>query len=46
MDDNSLMAESEEELKNLMMRVKKESEKVNLKISNLAFCTAEINTTL
>ena len=45
-DDKIVMTESEEELKNLLMRVKKESEKVNLKISNLAFCTAEINTTL
>ena len=45
-DDKIVMTESEEELKNLLMRVKKESEKVNLKISNLVFCTAEINTTL
>ena len=29
--DTSLMAESEEELKNLLMRVKEESEKVGLK---------------
>ena len=32
MDDNSLMAESEEELKNLMMKVKEESEKAGLKL--------------
>ena len=32
-DDTSLMAESEEELKNLLMRVKEESEKVGLKIN-------------
>ena len=30
-DDTTLMAESEEELKNLLMKVKKESEKANLK---------------
>ena len=29
-DDTILMAESEEELKNLLMKVKEESEKVNL----------------
>ena len=32
-DDTTLMAESEEELKNLLMRVKKESEKAGLKLS-------------
>ena len=32
-DDNTLMAESEEELKNLLMKVKGESEKVGLKIN-------------
>ena len=32
-DDTSLMAESEEELKNLLMRVKEESEKVGLKLN-------------
>ena len=30
-DDTTLMAESEEELKNLLMKVKKEIEKVGLK---------------
>ena len=30
-DDTTLMAESEEELKSLLMKVKKESEKVSLK---------------
>ena len=30
-DDTTLMAESEEELKSLLMRVKEESEKVGLK---------------
>ena len=30
-DDNTLMAESEEELKSLLMKVKEESEKVGLK---------------
>ena len=32
-DDTTLMAESEEELKNLLMRVKEESEKVGLKLN-------------
>ena len=32
-DDNTLMAESEEQLKILLMRVKEESEKANLKLS-------------
>ena len=31
-DDNTLMAESEEALKNLLMRVKEESEKTSLKL--------------
>ena len=33
MDDTTLMAESEEELKNLMMKVKEESEKAGLKLN-------------
>ena len=32
-DDTTLMAESEEELKSLLMNVKKESEKVDLKLN-------------
>ena len=32
-DDTTLMAESEEELKNLLMKVKVESEKVDLKLN-------------
>jgi len=32
-DDTTLMAESEEELKNLLMRVEEESEKAGLKLS-------------
>ena len=32
-DDNTLMAESEEEQKNLLMKVKVESEKVGLKLN-------------
>ena len=32
-DDTSLKAESEEELKNLLMKVKEESEKVGLKLN-------------
>ena len=34
-DDTSLMEESEEELKNLLMKVKEESEKVGLKLNIL-----------
>ena len=32
-DDTTMMAESEEELKSLLMRVKKESEKVDLTLN-------------
>ena len=32
-DDNTIMAESEEELKSLLMEVKEESEKVGLKLN-------------
>ena len=32
-DDNALMAESEEELKSLLMKVKEETEKVGLKLN-------------
>ena len=32
-DDTTLMAESEEELKSLLIKVKKESEKVDLKLN-------------
>ena len=32
-DDTTLMVESEEELKSLLIRVKEESEKVNLKLN-------------
>ena len=32
-DDTTLMAESEEELKSLLMRVKEESEKADLKLN-------------
>ena len=34
-DDTTLMPESEEELKSLLMKVKEESEKVGLKLNNL-----------
>ena len=33
-DDNTLMEESEEELKSLLVKVKEESEKVGLKLNN------------
>ena len=32
-DDSTLMAESEEELKNILMRVKEENEKADLKLN-------------
>ena len=32
-DDNTLMAESEEELKSLLIKVKEESEKIGLKLN-------------
>ena len=35
-DDTTLMAESEEELRSLLMKVKEESEKVGLKLSILS----------
>ena len=35
-DDTTLMAESEEELKSLLMKVKEESEKVGLKLKIMA----------
>ena len=34
-DDTAIMAESEEELKSLLMKVKEESEKVGLKLKKL-----------
>ena len=34
-DDPTLMAESEEELKSLLMRMKEESEKAGLKLNNI-----------
>ena len=34
-DDTTLTAESEEELKSLLMKVKEESEKVGLKLNNI-----------
>ena len=33
-DDTTLMAESEEELKSLLMKLKEESEKIGLKLSS------------
>ena len=33
-DDTTLLAESEKELKNLLMKMKEESEKVGLKLNN------------
>ena len=47
-DDTTLMAESEEELTSLLMKVKEESEKVGLKLNKqieqlkcISFCTAK-----
>ena len=44
-DDITLMAESEEELKSLLMRVKEESEKVGLKL-NIHYHTVLITVAL
>ena len=41
-DDTTLMAESEEELKSLLMKVKEESEKVGLKLYKINFHFNEI----
>ena len=41
-DDTTLMAESEEELNNLLMKVKEESEKVGLKL-NIPITSWQIN---
>ena len=38
-DDTTLMAESEEELKSLLMKVKEESEKVGLKLTKIFACS-------
>ena len=42
-DDASLMAESEEELKNLLMKVKEESEKVKLKLQYFGYLMQRAN---
>ena len=42
-DDTTLMAESEEELKSLLMKVKEESEKVGLKLSIQQTSTATMD---
>ena len=39
-DDTTLMAESEEELKSLLLKVKEESENVDLKL-NITLCTRQ-----
>ena len=39
-DDTTLMAESEEELKSLLIKVKEESEKVGLKLNTLCICVS------
>ena len=42
-DDTTLMAEGEEELKNLLMKVKVESEKVGLKLKIRIVCSKNGN---
>ena len=42
-DDTTLMAESEEELQSLLMKVKEESEKVGLKLNILSFKILSFN---
>ena len=41
-DDTTLMAESEEELKNLLMKVKEENEKVGLKLNSKIMASGPI----
>ena len=41
-DDTTLMAESEEELKSLLMKVKEESENVGLKLKARGGCSERI----
>ena len=41
-DDSTLRAESEEELKSLLMKVKEESEKVGLKLKKIESVTVSI----
>ena len=45
-DDTTLMAESEEELKSLLMKVKEESEKVDLKLSSVQFSRSVVSNSL
>ena len=45
-DDNTFMAESEEELKNLLMKVKEESENVDLRINIQKMIMASVPITL
>ena len=45
-DDNTLMAESEEELKSLLMEVKEETEKAGLKLNIQKLIMASIPITL
>ena len=45
-DDTTLMAESEEELKSLLMKVKEESEKVGLKLSSVQFSRLVVSDSL
>ena len=40
-DDTTLMAESKEELKSLLMKVKVEGEKVGLKLSIIQLCSSQ-----
>ena len=44
-DDTTLMAESEEELKSLLMKVKVESEKVGLKLNIQVQTASQLNST-
>ena len=45
-DDTTLMAENEEELKSLLMKVKEESEKVGLKLSSVQFSHSVVSDSL
>ena len=45
-DDTTLMAESEEQLKSLLMKVKEKSEKVGLKLSSVQFSCSVVSDSL
>ena len=45
-DDTTLMAEREEELKSLLMKVKEKSEKADIKLSSVQFSSSVVSNSL